>query len=297
MSLGNDIAYLNKAREESIEPFMDICRPFEGRLEWGGNFHEGGPRCSLTAHRPMAHARLAHITSGFTDPDITHDAMNTLEDLKGGNVASLVRNLSYLHMGSVGASDASTADGLGTHSGGVVACGMWEPETAEAIQRSKDKETHGGKVPISPLELLKVAMKIVVTVETHAETIRKEWKALGQIGNPQLFLRFDNQCTVYAPESRRAYSPSMRAALAIVQGVEKTYGIFIRLGHIASEDNIIADSLCHNDMEIPRTIFNKAGRGMRLFPMHTNMRRINGSLQDFARQVERTVRAAILAGL
>ena len=43
-----------------------------------------------------------------------------LDEIKGSIVAPLVRNPTYLHMDSVGASDASTTDDWDTHSGDTV---------------------------------------------------------------------------------------------------------------------------------------------------------------------------------
>ena len=295
VALSNDLTHLNEARAKGEEPALDRCRSLEGRLEWCANFHVKGPGCALPAHRAMAHARRAHSTHAFVSGSFIEETTRTLDDLKEGKVLALVRNPTYLHMGSVGASDASTTDGWGTHSGNMVAYGLWDSETIAAIQRSKNKETDGEKISISPLELLTVALQIIVTMETHEETIQEKWKALGQSGNPQLFMRCDNQSAVDVLESRRAHTPSMRASLAIVQEVEEVYGVFVRLEHIASEDNIIADALSHANMEIPGKIFDEAKAQMCMFSTNTFLPRINGSLQKFAQEGECKVRTAILS--
>lgn len=203
----------------------------------------------------------------------------------------------YLHAGSVGASDASTKDEWGAHVGEWVARGMWEPATLAAIEQSRKGARECNKVSISPLELPTVALMVVVAGHTAGTTIRTAWALLEQAGIPQLFLRCDNLGSVSVVESHRAHSAPMRAALEILEKVERLCGLKIRLEHIVSDENVVTDALSHNKLDVVANIFKRAGATLRTVPQDEIIPAIGMPLHAVASAAEQTVREAYLSGL
>ena len=74
----------------------------------------------------------------------------------------------------------------------------------------------------------------------------------------------------------------------------KAYDISVRLGHIASEDSIIADALSHGNLKVAEGIFSKANRNLCIFNMGSQLKDINFTLREFSLCGKRTVHAAIL---
>lgn len=131
-----------------------------------------------------------------------------------------------------------------------------------AIKRSKEQETVGDRVSISPLELMTQAFLSVLVMECHGMGLRARWTEPGPM---QLVMRCDIMSACDVMESRRAKSPAMKTALRIVERIEQVYHIRILLEHIRSERNAVADELSHNRLSRAGEVLERGGATLHIF--------------------------------
>ena len=65
------------------------------------------------------------------------------------------------------------------------------------------------------------------------------------MGNGQVVIRCDNKSSCDVVNSRKPKSPAMRVALRKLEEVERAFGFKVRLEHIPTEENVVADALSH----------------------------------------------------
>ena len=188
------------------------------------------------------------------------------------NLGPLIKNPHYLHAGMAGSADASTSDGWGAHVGTFGASGLWTDETKEAIRRSKEKEVVGDRVSISPLELLTQAFLRILVMGMCGSELNKSW---GWPGPLQLILRCDNQAAGDVIRSLRPRSLAMEESLRVLHEAECAYEVRVRLEHIRSDKNVVADHLSHGRYAKVEALFDK--RGLQLQRMGEDRKILNGA--------------------
>jgi hypothetical protein len=285
-----DVAELKRCYGEGRLVEAGFFESFKGRYEWVGRFLVNGPARTCPAHRCWAqHWRLG--SNGVRVSQSLMESVNdTAEDIRNENFARMVRDPKFWHGGLVVSGDASTKDGWGVVSGDVGAGGLWEPATKEAIERSSEKVTKGDRVSISPLGLTTVGLLICLEMETSSAS----WEGRrNEYGVAQLVLRCDNQSACDVMESRRPKSPAMREALSIVESVEARYGVLVRLEHIKTDENVVADAISHDDWVRAQEVYTQAKMTLKKAPSDLKGPFEDMSLLEFARECERKVCSAI----
>jgi len=267
---------------------------FVGLLEWVCRFMADGVAALHLAHRARRRARRSargagHARSASDYPGVPVDdelltALGDLQsDLSGLRFRRWTADPVFWHGGILVAADASTADGWGLHVGGMGAQGRWEAATLKAIENSRKKRADLERVSISPLELLAQILLLLVVVDTY-----------GRPPNGQMIFRCDNMSAVMVTETRRARSPAMRCALAWLSRVEAALGVTVRLEHIPTKENKLADALSRYsvaDAEEARKIL-----GVKDTSFDKSRTVFEGkSLGEICVEIEREVRSALLA--
>lgn len=267
------IAELKRCFEAGGLVDAEFFESYKGRYEWVGRFLVNGPARVCPAHRWCAR-RIGE------------------KDLLAKNFAPMVQDPLDWHGGWLAPGDASTTDGWGVVNNQVGMSGIWEDATKEAIERNAAKAREGDRVSISPLELMTVAFLLCVVMEASGP-IWEEKK--GDRGVIQLVMRCDNKSAVDVILSRRPHSPAMRVALDIVELVESNYGVRVRLEHIKTKENVVADALSHDNWEKAGRMFETAGTEFKLGKASDDLRGpIEGmSFREFAVECERKVCQAI----
>ena len=134
------------------------------------------------------------------------------------------------------ACDASGKWGWGVRVGGFVLFGEWAPATLAALRRCQAQgdleEEEGGSLSISPAELIGAAFMLEAV-----GTMR-----LG-LTHPRFVGRCDNDSACCAVNNRRTRSYPMHAALRCVVEREGHWGLRMRLQHIPTKENKVADLL------------------------------------------------------
>ena len=288
LSFVEDAGKVSHARESGQGVGNADYESAKGRAEWIGSFLQNGPERCHPIHKAWADRdREAGCTHPTAKVEESMEA--TRKDLEDRNLAPLIRDPTYLHGRMAAAADASTADGWGAHVGVWCANGMWSQATKDAIERSKEKEKTGDRVSTSPLELMTQALLLVLVMEVMGEELRRRWKGKGPM---QVVLRCDNQSSCDVVLSRRPQSDAMREALRILEEVEKAYGVHVRLEHIPTDMNVIADRLSHARLEEVEQIFAKAGCAPKFLPEEQEV--MGSTLMAFATSAEKRVTQALL---
>ena len=173
--------------------------------------------------------------------------------------------------------------------------GRWEPASFCAIENSR-KKLPGVRVSISPLELATQALPLAAVGIIVGDVSE------GRIGNGQIVMRCDNKSSCDVVNSRKPKSPAMRIAMRRLEEVEHAFGFKVRLEHIATVDNTVADALSHctgakRDVAIQtcEAILTAQGRVMTWLDEDSVIPLKAGaiSFSAFALETERAVREAI----
>ena len=290
LDFGADVAEIRRCFEEGVLVDAPFFESFKGRYEWVGRFLVNGPERTCPAHRCWAQHWLFKRKGVKVSKALMDSVVATEWDLREKNFAPMEQEAQFWHGGWLMSGDASTKDGWGVVNHDVGLAGLWEEATKEAIQRSKEKEKVGDRVSISPLELMTVAFLLCLVMETSGPTMKEK---RGTNGVLQLVMRCDNQSAVDVMVSRRPHSPAMREALSIVEMVEAHYAVRVRLEHITSEDNVIADALSHDDWGKAIRLMGLAGCELRKAPEEMKGPIDGLSFKGFALECERRVCKAL----
>jgi hypothetical protein len=217
--------------------------------------------------------------------DLAREVQEVVEALESKQFREWVTDPVFWHGGILVSADASTSEGWGLHVGGVCAQGRWEDDTVAAIKSNREKRLDLDTVSISPLELAAQVLILLVVLAT-----------CGRPPNGQMILRCGNLSAVIVTETRRPRSPAMRRALVWLQRVEAEFDVFVRLEHIATKKNKLADALSR--FAIRDTNLALAELGVAEVPFSSDEVVWNGqSLGDVCKEMERDVREAIHADL
>jgi hypothetical protein len=268
-----------RARSEG-RVYHRVVEAAVGLLEWCGRFVDGGGRLCFEPQRFLRWLRWRDQRRARAVPRSVCLAFTRVRaDLEAGRGRSFIADAVWGHPGDAVAGDASTSVGWGIVVGWFVLFGLWEAATIAAFEASAGRfeeagggdggpeEGEGGAVgdegeEVADRDVERDPAGVELTSISPAEllvtgyTVHAVRELAGEVGLPAngcFYSRCDNDSAVRVVNAGRARSPAMTEALRVVHEEETGKGeerrLRMRLEHIRTEENKVADLLSRGDIE------------------------------------------------